>query len=87
MECEILTAMLTCGAQITAARGLVGISRAELSKACGVHMNTLTTMEGKGLEQLDSLAKTVAKVQQALEALGVEFLNHGQPGVRIRART
>jgi hypothetical protein len=62
------------------------MSRAELSEACGVHMNTLTTMEGKGLNQLDSLAKTVAKVQQALEKRGVEFLNHGQPGVRIRGK-
>jgi hypothetical protein len=47
-------------------------------------MNTLTTMEGKGLEQLDSLAKTIAKVQHALEAQGVEFLNHGRPGVQMK---
>ncbi len=60
------------------------MSRAELSRACGVHMNTLTTMEGKGLEQLDSLAKTIAKVQHALEAQGVEFLNHGRPGVQMK---
>lgn len=27
---------------------------------------------------------TVRKVQIALEEVGVEFLNHGQPGVRLR---
>ena len=62
------------------------MSRMELSKACGVHMNTLTTMEGKGLEKLDSLAKTVEKVQEALEARGVEFLNHGRPGVQMKEK-
>jgi hypothetical protein len=25
-------------------------------------------------------------VEKALEAAGVEFLNHGQPGVRLRAK-
>jgi hypothetical protein len=30
--------------------------------------------------------QTVVAVQHALEAAGIEFLNHGQPGVRLKAK-
>jgi hypothetical protein len=41
-------------------------------------------MEARAAEPITSGAMTVRKVQLALEAAGIEFLNHGQPGVRLR---
>jgi hypothetical protein len=40
-------------------------------------------MEARGAETLTSGLDTIKRVQGALEAVGVEFLNHGQPGVRL----
>jgi hypothetical protein len=41
-------------------------------------------MEGRGAETLTGGLDTIKAVQTALEAAGVEFLNHGRPGVRLR---
>jgi len=49
-------------------------------------VNTIRNMEAQGAEPITSSAVTVRKVQLALEALGIEFLNHGQPGVQLRKR-
>ncbi len=40
-------------------------------------------MEARGAEPIASGAMTVRKVEVALEALGIEFLNHARPGVRL----
>ncbi|WP_335645522.1 hypothetical protein [Methylobacterium durans] len=47
-------------------------------------MNTVRKMEAKGSATLTSGVAIVHKVQSALEAAGIEFLNHGRPGVRLR---
>jgi hypothetical protein len=49
-------------------------------------VNTIRNMEARGAEPITSSAVTVRKVQLALEALGIEFLNHAQPGVQLRKR-
>lgn len=67
-----------------AARGLVAIDQVALAAAAGVSANTIRAMEGRGAETLTSGLDTVRAVQGALEAAGVEFLNHGRPGVRLR---
>jgi hypothetical protein len=40
-----------------------------------------------GAEPITSGAVTVRNVQSVLEALGIEFLDHGMPGVRLRNAT
>lgn len=76
--------MLTTGNQLRAARGLVAMDQMTLAQAANVSANTIRAMEGKGASTLTSGLDTIRAVQSALEAAGVEFLNHGRPGVRLR---
>lgn len=76
--------MLTTGHQLRAARALVGMEQLELSARCGISVTTIRTMEGRGDGLLTSGLDTIRSVQSALEEVGVEFLNHGNPGVRVR---
>lgn len=75
--------MLTTGNQLKAARVLAEIDQAKLAELVGVNVNTVRNMEGSGSGPIAGRAATVQAVQRALEAAGVEFLNHGQPGVRL----
>lgn len=77
--------MLSTGNQLRAARGLVAMDQVTLAERSKVSANTIRSMEGKGANMLTSGLDTVQAVQSALEAAGVEFLNHGRPGVRLRA--
>jgi transcriptional regulator with XRE-family HTH domain len=78
--------VLATGNQLKAARALVGVDQQQVADSAGVNVNTIRNMEAQGAEPITSSAVTVRKVQLALEALGIEFLNHGQPGVRLRKR-
>ena len=78
--------MLTTGNQLKAARALAGISQAELARAAEINVTTISAMEGKGSATLTSGLDTVRAIMVALEAAGVELLNHGQPGVRLKAK-
>ena len=70
-------------AQIRAARGLLGWSQTELAKASNLSLPTVQRHEaGKGPRVSD---EAVAKMVAALEVAGIEFINGGQPGVRLRA--
>ena len=75
--------MLTTGNQLRAARSLIGMGQSELAERAGVHSNTIGAMERCGADTLTSGLDKVRAVQEALEAAGVEFLNHGRPGVRL----
>lgn len=75
--------MLTTGNQLKAARALAGIDQGALAKAAGISINTVVAMEKKGADTLTSGLATIRAVMTVLEAEGVEFLNHGQPGVRM----
>ena len=75
--------MLSTGNQLRAARSLVAMDQVTLAERAGVSANTIRSMEGKGADTLTSGLDTVRAVQSALEAAGVEFLNHGRPGVRL----
>ncbi len=44
-------------------------------------------MEARGSNILTSSMEVVRRVQMALEAAGVEFVNHGRPGVRLTGAT
>ena len=78
---------LTTGNQLKAARALAGIDQQELADTAGVNVNTIRNLEGRGAELITSSVVTVRNVQLALEALGIEFLNHTQPGVRLKIST
>jgi len=79
--------MLTTGNQLRAARALAGMDQAALAKAAWISPNTISAMEKKGSEMLTSGLDTIRLITVALEAAGVEFLNHGQPGCRLKAKT
>jgi hypothetical protein len=74
---------LITGNQLKAARALVGVDQQQVADSAGVNVNTIRNMEARGAEPITSSAVTVHNVQVALEALGIEFLNHARPGVRL----
>ena len=76
--------MLTTGHQLKAARALCGMDQGTLATSSGLHVNTISAMEKRGAKTLTSGLDRIHAVMKALEAEGVEFLNHGQPGVRLR---
>jgi transcriptional regulator with XRE-family HTH domain len=75
--------MLATGNQLKAARALAGVDQQQIADSAGVNVNTIRNMEARGAKPITSSAVTVRRVQLALEALGIEFLNHAQPGVRL----
>jgi transcriptional regulator with XRE-family HTH domain len=69
--------------QIKAARKLLGWSMATLARQSGRSLMAIACAEllfGKARGS----AITLMFIQITLEAAGIEFLNHGQPGVRLR---
>jgi transcriptional regulator with XRE-family HTH domain len=75
---------LATGNQLRAARALIDMDQETLAKAAGVSANTIRNMEAAKAETIRGNNQTVVSVQAALEAAGIQFLNHGQPGVRLR---
>ena len=75
--------MLTLSRQLRAARVLIGWEQRDLSKAAGVSIGTIRRMEG-GDGLVRGQAETLRRVQRALEAAGVVFINADEPGVRLR---
>lgn len=68
--------------QLRMARAAVGWGVRELAKKAGITANTVTRIENGA----DAKQSTMDKLQRALEAAGVEFINGDQPGVRLRRR-
>ncbi len=72
--------------QICGARGLLRWSARELAERAGVHLATVQRME-RSDGTIRGTARTVAKVERALEAEGVDFLSdNGGAGVRLKQR-
>jgi len=61
------------------------MEQSQLAEQSGVSIGTIRNMEQRGELTLSSGLDTVRRVQSALEAAGIEFQNHGRPGVRLRA--
>ncbi|MCJ2127386.1 hypothetical protein [Methylobacterium sp. E-045] len=57
-----------------------------LGKRAGVNINTIGSMEKRGSEGLISGLDKIQQVMRVLEAKGIEFLNHGEPGVKLKRR-
>jgi transcriptional regulator with XRE-family HTH domain len=70
--------------QLKMARVAVGWGVRDLAKKAGVAANTVTRIENGA----DAKQSTIERLQHALEAVGVEFIdeNGGGPGVRLRKR-
>lgn len=78
--------MLT-GVQIRMARSALGWSAEILASTCGVASKTVRRLEAAD-GALSATSKSVRKIQDALEAAGIEFIgspDHG-PGIRIHAK-
>ena len=73
--------MIITGKHIAAARGLLGLSPQALAEMSSVHPKTIARFENG---QNDPRPATVAMLQRALEDRGIEFMNGGEPGVRLR---
>ena len=74
------------GAQIRAARGLLGISGTELAKLAGVDWSTVQRFESvDGLST--SRSGTLERIKETLEAAGIVFLGDPNlsPGVQLKA--
>jgi hypothetical protein len=78
--------VLSTGNQLRAARALLDMDQGTLAKAADVNVNTIRNMEGSKDETIGANNQTMVAVQKALERAGVEFLNHDQPGVRLKPR-
>jgi transcriptional regulator with XRE-family HTH domain len=78
---------LTDAGQLRAARAMAGLTQAQLAKRSGISIATVKRLE---LESgaLPVRLNTVQKLQRALEAAGIAFIeqNGGGPGVRLRER-
>lgn len=79
------SAMIT-GAQIRAARGLIGWKQSDLAKASGISEISIKNIE-RGVT--DPRSSTLAAIQAAFDAAGVVFLDPGDvrdggPGVRLK---
>lgn len=71
--------------QIRAARALVGLSQQSLAECSGVGLATIKRIEAAG-HQVSGNAKTLQRLQLALESHGVRFLDADRdagPGVRL----
>ena len=62
---------------------LAEVEQIDLAKKAGLSVGTIRNMEAQGSATLKSSLANIRLVQEALEAVGVEFLNHGSPGVRL----
>ncbi|SLN63940.1 hypothetical protein ROA7450_03362 [Roseovarius albus] len=76
------------GAQIRMARGYAKLSAKRLAEVSDVAESTIKRMEA--IEGIPTASGTnLAKVQQALEAQGIQFLDNGDvaggPGVALRS--
>src|SRR4029079_15656293 len=73
--------------EIKAARALLGWSQEDLAARSGVYEPTVARLESvDGV--LGGRATTVQKIEEALQAAGIEFIdeNGGGPGVRLRVQ-
>lgn len=69
--------------QVRAARAMLRWEQRQLADASGVSLPTIKRLEGKP-GPLAAQGRTILDIQLALEAAGIEFLNHGRPGVRMK---
>ncbi|MGA9138120.1 MAG: transcriptional regulator [Methylovirgula sp.] len=70
-------------AQLRAARGLLGWSKARLAEAADLPARSLRRYEAE--DGIEIPEQDLDGIRRVLEAAGVEFLEGAQPGVRMKA--
>jgi hypothetical protein len=80
-EIYMPTSLIT-SSQIRAARHLANLSQPDVAAATRLSLPTIRRAESRREESVS--AGAISANRSALEAAGVEFINGGQPGVRIR---
>jgi predicted transcriptional regulator len=73
------------GRHLRAARGLLGWSQGELAAKAKVALRTITRMEGFD-DNVGARTDTLGRIVAVLEKAGIEFLDDGSPGVRLRQK-
>ncbi len=74
--------MLMNAQQCRMARAALGLGVRELAALAKVATGTITRLEaGEALKP-----RTVEAIQRVLEKAGIEFINDGAPGVRVRKK-
>ena len=78
--------MPVTSAQVRMARAALNWTVRDLARATGLHRNTITNIE---VNRYAGDPESLALIEKALRAAGVEFIdeNGGGPGVRLRRRT
>ena len=76
--------MITAG-QVRAARALLGIEQKTLAEMAGVSLPTIQRMEASDGTVRGNI-DTLTKVVEALDGAGIELLNVGGRGVRLKDR-
>jgi transcriptional regulator with XRE-family HTH domain len=71
---------------VKAARALLGWSQGDLARASGVSEPTVARLESAD-GALGGRPGTAGKLRRALELAGIEFLDGGAPGVRLRPKS
>jgi DNA-binding XRE family transcriptional regulator len=76
--------MIVFGAQLRAARALLGWTRADLAKAAGLHRNAVAYWEAKTEIPAGPYCEPVAcrRIREAFRNAGVEVFSHPYVGVR-----
>lgn len=67
------------GAQLRAARALLGIDQRQLAEMAGVSLATVQRMEASG-ERVRGALGTMTRIVEALDAAGVELVGNEQVG-------
>lgn len=69
-------------AHMKAARALLDWNQDRLAKESGLAASTIRRLETGGIGKASM--ENIEKISMALEAVGIEFFNGGEPGVRLR---
>ena len=77
--------MIAAGAQISAARALLGWTRSDLAKAAGLHKNSVAYWEKHDAISTGRYRAPIAcrRMMEALNRAGVETFVDPSPGVRF----
>ena len=73
------------GRHLRAARALLGWTQEELSAKAKVALGTVKRMEGFE-DEISARTDTLRRIVTVFERASVEFLNDGNPGVRLRLK-
>jgi transcriptional regulator with XRE-family HTH domain len=76
---------LISGAQVRAARALLGWTAKELAQRANVGVSTIQRIEN-AVGPPNAHGSNLASIQSTLEASGIEFTNGDAPGIRMRAK-